>query len=137
MTSPEGARIPETSDWSAVRYLGDHSLLVVDVVPEGAEPARMDVVAIAKSDGHEVDRFSIVRRAEFMPEVAPGRALPIAAVLAAAGHRALRATAAPATARSGVGAREQQDQARRRPGPARRCGCGGRFPRASTPIPFR
>jgi hypothetical protein len=95
VTNPEGARVPETADWSAVRYLGDHSLLVVDVVPSGVEPARMDVVAIAKSDGHEVDRFSIVRRAVFMPEVAPGRALPIAAALAAAGKLALRATARP------------------------------------------
>src|SRR4029450_7359952 len=66
-TNPEGVRVPETADWSAVRYL-DHSLLVVDVVPEGTEPARMDVVAIKKSDGLEVDRFSLVRRAAFMPE---------------------------------------------------------------------
>jgi purple acid phosphatase-like protein/calcineurin-like phosphoesterase family protein/TAT (twin-arginine translocation) pathway-exported protein len=62
VTIAGGVRVPETADWSAVRYLGDHSLLVVDVAPAGAGPARMDVVAIAKSDGHEVDRFSIVRR---------------------------------------------------------------------------
>ena len=61
----QSARIPETADWSAVRYLGDHSLLVVDVTPAGpGVPARMHVVAIAKSDTQPepVDEFWIVRR---------------------------------------------------------------------------
>ncbi len=97
MTAPDGTRLPEAADWSAVRYLGDHSLLVVDVVPPGAEPARMDVVALAKSHGHEVDRFRIVRRdTAVVPAIAPGLQLPLAALIAAGGARALRAVSPPA-----------------------------------------
>ncbi len=90
VTSAEGARVPETADWSSVRYLGDHSLLVVDVVPPGANPARMDVVALA-SNGSEVDRFTIVRReAACLPEPSPGLVLPLGGLLAAGAARAMR-----------------------------------------------
>ena len=89
--SPDG-QVPESAEWSSVRYLGDHSLLVVDVVPgHGQVPARMSARALA-SDGSEVDRFTIHRSsaaAHAVPGLSPSLRWPAAALLAAGGLRAL------------------------------------------------
>lgn len=59
---------PELSTWSAVRYLGDHSMLVVDVEPRrGNRPATLRCearAAEAAPDGQAlvVDRFVVERR---------------------------------------------------------------------------
>jgi hypothetical protein len=78
-----------------VRYLGDHSLLIVDVIPPGAEPARMNVKAIPSvpdPPAETVDQFSMVRAdSALIPAISPGLELPLAALLAAGGVRALRA----------------------------------------------
>ena len=67
VTRPGGVVEPEVATWSATRYLGDHSMLVVDVEPaRGARPAvlRCEARAAASdADGSAlvVDRFVIER----------------------------------------------------------------------------
>ena len=69
VTEEGGLRVPESGDWSAVRYLGDHSVLIVDASPASAgSKARLDCRALAADDDPEapgqprvVDRFTIER----------------------------------------------------------------------------
>ena len=67
VTVEGGVRIPEVSDWSAVRYLGDHSLLVVDVQPGTmSSPPTMRCRAVAADPdpsgaGLTVDSFVLTR----------------------------------------------------------------------------
>ena len=65
---PGGLRIPELAPWSAVRYLGDHSVLIVDAVPASAgSPAQLRCearAADADAAGNPlvVDRFTLTSR---------------------------------------------------------------------------
>jgi hypothetical protein len=58
---------PESADWSAVRFLGEHSVLVVDATRAvGTAPATLTCVATSGASNTEagvtVDRFVIERR---------------------------------------------------------------------------
>ncbi|MBI2170327.1 MAG: fibronectin type III domain-containing protein [Actinobacteria bacterium] len=65
VTNELGVRVPELAEWSAARYLGDHSLLVADVFPAtGSTAARMELRALAEDLPHNVvDAFTLTARA--------------------------------------------------------------------------
>lgn len=60
--TPDRQREPEIADWSAVRYLGDHSLVVADVTPgDATTAARMEVKAYDSAGTTVVDHFVLER----------------------------------------------------------------------------
>jgi hypothetical protein len=70
VAGPQGAKSPETVDWSQARYL-DYAFLAVHVTPAPAGgTATMSVRAITDR-GTEIDRVDLVRTVRGGPAAAP------------------------------------------------------------------
>ena len=62
INTPDGAKTPETVDWSQSRYL-DYAFLSVDVVPgQPGTDSTMTVRAISDTN-HEIDTVTLIRSA--------------------------------------------------------------------------